>query len=186
MTFVKRTANEGVVITPAAMLLSGLEVHELLEVQTLDGAVVMYQADAEYQDRLAIANELMRLAEALLSDTMEDAADELEADSVRFPNEIFESAGLDTDEYDIFSDDGIIMIVRKNQDFNISDKTRKSLHKYGVTPETFDCLAKAAYADSDDIEEFNWGALSRLAFETAVNVATLAELLKEKNTANEE
>ena len=65
MTYVKRAKSGGVEITSAALTLSGLEEQEFLEVQTLNGAVVLFSADTERHELAGIVNELVRLAEAI-------------------------------------------------------------------------------------------------------------------------
>ena len=76
--------------------------------------------------------------------------EELEENTIPFPRAILEHAGLEGDEYHVFSDDGIVMIVGKEQEFSLSPETRARLHKHGITPAHFDCLFKQANEASDD------------------------------------
>ena len=140
MTYVKRAKSGGVEITSAALTLSGLEEQEFLEVQTLNGAVVLFSADAERHELAGIVNELVRLAEAIITDVLDEEEAEQEIDSVPFPKAILENAGLNGNEYHVFSDKGNVMIVDKNQDFGLPPESRECLHAHGVTPEHFDCL----------------------------------------------
>ena len=150
MTVVKRTANGGAEITPAALTLSGLADQEYLELHTLNGTIVMFNADAERYELVAVVNELVRLAEAIMKDVLSEEEEELEENTIPFPRAILELAGLEGDEYHVFSDDGIVMIVGKEQEFSLSPETRARLHKHGITPAHFDCLFKQANEASDD------------------------------------
>ena len=94
MTYVKRAKSGGVEITSAALTLSGLEEQEFLEVQTLNGAVVLFSADAERHELAGIVNELVRLAEAIITDVLDEEAAEQELDAVPFHEAIRENDGL--------------------------------------------------------------------------------------------
>ena len=107
MTYVKRAKSGGVEITSAALTLSGLEEQEFLEVHTLNGAVVLFSADAERHELAGIVNELVRLAEAIITDVLDEEEAEQELDTVPFPKAILENAGLNGNEYHVFSDKGI-------------------------------------------------------------------------------
>ena len=165
MTYVKRAKSGGVEITSAALTLSGLEEQEFLEVQTLNGAVVLFSADAERHELAGIVNELVRLAEAIITDVLDEEEAEQELDTVPFPKAILENAGLNGNEYHVFSDKGIVMIVDKNQDFSLSPETRECLHEHVVFPAVDMILAifffvklGTAYFDYRKSGQFEWTA----------------------------
>lgn len=104
MTYLKRAKSGGVEVTSAALTLSGLEEQEFLEAQTLNGAVVLFSADAERHELAGIVSELVRLAEAIIADVLDEEESKRELDTVPFPKAILESAGLSGDEYHVYSD----------------------------------------------------------------------------------
>ncbi len=149
MTFVKHTQGGSAEITPAALALSGLDEHEFFELHALNGAVVMFGADAEPFELVAVVNELVRLAEALMADVLSEKEEQLNEDTIPFPRVILKNAGLEGNEYHVFSDDGIVMIVGKEKEFSLTPETRERLHKHGITPAHFDCLFKRAGEEDD-------------------------------------
>lgn len=181
MTYVKRAKSGGVEITSAALTLSGLEEQEFLEVQTLNGAVVLFSADAERHELAGIVNELVRLAEAIITDVLDEEEAEQERNTVPFPKAVLERAGLDGDEYHVFSDKGIVMIVGKDQDFSLSPETREQLHKHGVTPESFERAIKQAQNIEGNEEDYNAHDLAQLAFDTLATLEVLKTVLKGKD-----
>lgn len=181
MTYVKRAKSGGVEITSAALTLSGLEEQEFLEVQTLNGAVVLFSADAERYELAGIVNELVRLAEAIITDVLDEEEAEQERNTVPFPKAVLERAGLDGDEYHVFSDKGIVMIVGKDQDFSLSPETREQLHKHGVTPESFERAIKQAQNIVGNEEGYNAHNLAQLAFDTLATLEVLKTVLKGKD-----
>lgn len=183
MTYVKRTKSGGVEITSAALTLSGLEEQEFLEVQTLNGAVVLFSADAERYELAGIVSELVRLAEAIITDVLDEEEAEQERNTVPFPKAVLERAGLDGDEYHVFSDKGIVMIVGKDQDFSLSPETREQLHKHGVTPESFERAIKQAQNIEGNEEGCNAHNLAQLAFETLATLEVLKTVLTGKDDA---
>ena len=183
MTYVKRAQSGGVEITSAALTLSGLEKQEFLEVQTLNGAVVLFSADAERHELAGIVNELVRLAEAIITDVLDEEEAEQEIDSVPFPKAILENAGLNGNEYHVFSDKGIVMIVGKDQDFSLSPETRECLHEHGITPEHFDCLVNQSATEGGKSNDCELNKYRKLLFDTAVNMDVLCRILKEKGEA---
>ena len=56
MTYLKRAKSGGVEVTSAALTLSGLEEQEFLEAQALNGAVVLFSADAERHELAGIVS----------------------------------------------------------------------------------------------------------------------------------
>ena len=183
MTYVKRAKSGGVEVTPAALTLSGLEEQEFLEVQTLNGAVVLFSADAERYELAGIVNELVRLAEAIITDVLNEEEAEKELNTVPFPKAVLERAGLDGDEYHVFSDKGIVMIVGKDQDFSLSPETRECLHEHGITPEHFDCLVNQRGTEGGKNSADKVCKYRKLLFDTAVNMNVLCRILKEKGEA---
>ena len=183
MTYVKRAKSGGVEVTPAALTLSGLEEQEFLEVQTLNGAVVLFSADAEHHELVGIANELVRLAEAIITNVLDEEDAEQELDAVPFPKAILERAGLDGDEYHVFSDKGIVIIVGKDQDFSLSPETREQLHKHGVTPESFERAIKQAQNIEGNEDGCNAQNLAQLAFDTLATLEVLKTVLSGKDDA---
>lgn len=150
MTIVKRTANGGAEITPAALTLSGLADPEYLELHTLNGTIVAFNADAERYELVAVVNELVRLAEAIMEDVLSEEEDEMEEDSIPLPRAFLKCAGIEGSEYHVLTDDGIVMIVGAEQEFSLSPETRARLHKHGITPAHFDCLFRRVNEEADD------------------------------------
>lgn len=183
MTYVKLAKSGGVEVTPAALTLSGLEEQEFLEVQTLNGAVVLFSADAENHELVGIANELVRLAEAIITNVLDEEDAEQELDAVPFPKTILENAGLNGDEYHVFSDKSIVMIVGKDQDFSLSPETRECLHEHGITPEHFDCLVNQCGIEGGKNSADKVCKYRKLLFDTVVNMDVLSRILKEKGEA---
>lgn len=142
MTFVKHTCGGGAAITPAGLVLSGLDEHELLELHTLNGAIVIFGAGTERLERAAIAYELVRMAEAIMTDVLAEQEEEPEEETIPLPCEALSRAGLDGDEIHVICDEGIVMIVGTEHEFSLSHRTRERLHKHGITPGHFDCLFK--------------------------------------------
>ena len=85
MTYLKRAKSGGVEVTSAALTLSGLEEQEFLEAQALNGAVVLFSADAERHELAGIVSELVRLAEAIIADVLDEEESKRELDTVPFP-----------------------------------------------------------------------------------------------------
>ena len=108
---------------------------------------------------------------------------EQELDTVPFPKAILENAGLNGNEYHVFSDKGIVMIVGKDQDFSLSPETRECLHEHGITPEHFDCLVNQSATEGGKRNDCELNKYRKLLFDTAVNMDVLCRILKEKGEA---
>lgn len=158
MTFVKHTFDDGAAITPAALALSGLDGSEMLELQALNKAVVLFEADMDFDARVALATQFMRMANALIADVSseheedaeEDVAEcECSSDVFAIPYIALEAAGLADKNLHLFTDDGIVVIVENTHDFNLSPHTREKLHRHDITPENFCRMFSGADEDDD-------------------------------------
>ena len=70
MTFIKYTNDGKAVIQPAALILSGLENEDALEMQTLDNVLVLHKEKMPPVEKMKTVISLMRLVNSLTSDTM--------------------------------------------------------------------------------------------------------------------
>ena len=183
MTYLKRAKSGGVEVTSAALTLSGLEEQEFLEAQTLNGAVVLFSADAERHELAGIVSELVRLAEAIIADVLDEEESKRELDTVPFPKAILESAGLNGDEYHVYSDNGIVIIVGKNQSLSLAPEAREQLHKHGVTTESFESAIKQAQNIEGNDEDCNAQNHAQLAFDTLATLEVLKKVLAGKDEA---
>ena len=70
MTFIKYTEDGKVVIQPAALVLSGLEKEDVLEMHTLDNVLVLVKEKMLPQEKVKTMCSLMRLVNGLSADLM--------------------------------------------------------------------------------------------------------------------
>ena len=70
MTFIKYTNDGKAVIQPAALVLSGLEKEDALEMHTLDSAIVLIKEEMPPVEKVKTVCSLMRLVNSLTADLM--------------------------------------------------------------------------------------------------------------------
>ena len=143
MTFIKYTHDGKAVIQPAALTLSNLDNEDMLEMHTLDNAIVLLKENmAPMEKYLAIAS-LIRLVESLAveleADTGDDTDDDSEADDtvnicdgmISIPGEAFEMAGIWGKDLNIRSVEGAVVIT---EDISDEDKVDALMNGMGRAP----------------------------------------------------
>ena len=159
MTFIKYTNDGKAVIQPAALILSGLENEDALEMQTLDNVLVLHKEKMPPVEKMKTVISLMRLVNSLTSDTMcgfeehidEECDDECdddfdEDDNIPIPAEAFEDAGILGKILHVQVSDGAVLIT--------------------------------AAEENDESNEMKEHALAQLLFQAAISLNAAVELLK--------
>ena len=123
MTFINYTNDGKAVIQSAALILSGLEREETLELHTLENAIVLLKPEMKPVEKAAAMMTLMRLVNSLGADMMagwksqeedEDVCDGCHGcaeDTLPIPAEAFADAGILFDNLRVFSVDGAVLVV---------------------------------------------------------------------------
>ena len=123
MTFINYTNDSKAVIQSAALILSGLEREETLELHTLENAIVLLKPEMKPVEKVAAMMTLMRLANSLWADMMaaweNQEGDEekcegchgCDEDMLPIPAEAFADAGILFDNLRVFSVDGAVLVV---------------------------------------------------------------------------
>lgn len=123
MTFINYTNDGKAVIQSAALILSGLEREETLELHTLENAIVLLKPEMKPVEKAAAMMTLMRLANSLWADMMaaweSQEKDEekcegchgCDEDMLPIPAEAFADAGILHDNLRVFSVDGAVLVV---------------------------------------------------------------------------
>lgn len=122
MTFINYTNDGKAVIQSAALILSGLEREETLELHTLENAIVLLKPEMKPVEKAAAMMTLMRLVNSLGADMMvgwkgqeeEDVCDGChgcDEDMLPIPAEAFADAGILHDNLRVFSVDGAVLVV---------------------------------------------------------------------------
>lgn len=123
MTFINYTNDGKAVIQSAALILSGLEQEETLELHTLENAIVLLKPEMKPVEKAAAMITLMRLVNSLGADMMtgwkgqeedEDVCDGCHGcaeDTLPIPAEAFADAGIVFDNLRVFSVDGAVLVV---------------------------------------------------------------------------
>ena len=160
MTFIKYTNDGKAVIQPAALILSGLENEDALEMQTLDNVLVLLKEKMPPVETMKTVISLMRLVNSLTSDTMcgfeehidEECDDECdddfdEDDNIPIPAEAFEDAGILGKILHVQVSDGAVLITAAEKD--------------------------------DESDEMKEHALAQFLFQAAVSLNAAVDLLKQ-------
>lgn len=120
MTFIKYTNDGKAIIQPVALVLSGLEKEDALEMHTLDGAIVMTKEEMTPVEKVKTVCSLMRLVNSLTVDLMcefdESVDDDADGegscdDTIPIPAEAFEGAGIWGKNLSIQVIDGAVVIT---------------------------------------------------------------------------
>ena len=123
MTFINYTNDGKAVIQSAALILSGLEREETLELHTLENAIVLLKPEMKPVEKAAAMITLMRLVNSLGADMMtgwegqegdEDMCGSChgcDEDMLPIPAEAFADAGILYDNLRVFSVDGAVLVV---------------------------------------------------------------------------
>ena len=123
MTFINYTNDGKAVIQSAALILSGLEREETLELHTLENAIVLLKPEMKPVEKAAAMMTLMRLVNSLSADMMtgwegqegdEDMCGSChgcDEDMLPIPAEAFADAGILFDNLRVFSVDGAVLVV---------------------------------------------------------------------------
>ena len=123
MTFINYTNDGKAVIQSAALILSGLEREETLELHTLENAIVLLKPEMKPVEKAAAMMTLMRLVNSLGADMMtgwegqeEDenmcgSCHGCDEDMLPIPAEAFADAGILHDNLRVFSVDGAVLVV---------------------------------------------------------------------------
>ena len=144
MTFIKYTHDGKAVIQPAALTLSNLDNEDMLEMHTLDKAIVLLKENmAPMEKYLAIAS-LIRLVESLAVE-LEAAADDGAVndsddgdddtgvacdDVIPIPIEAFEDAGIWGKDLHIQVVDGAVVITADEEANDFTDKMVQTIGKH--------------------------------------------------------
>ena len=165
MTFIKYTNDGKAVIQPAALILSGLENEDALEMQTLDNVLVLHKEKMPPVEKMKTVISLMRLVNSLTSDMMcgfaehidEECDDECdddfdedfddEEDNILIPAEAFEDAGILGKILHVQVSDGAVLITAAEED--------------------------------DESDEMKEHALAQFLFQAAVSLNAAVDLLKQ-------
>lgn len=129
MEFINYTHDGKAVIQPAALLLSKLEQEEVLELHTLDNAILLLKGEMTPLEKSETMCALMRMVNALATDLMcgfdvdedgeEDEDDDVDCDSsVPIPAEVLEAAGIWGENLCIQVIDGAVVITVDTEDGN--------------------------------------------------------------------
>lgn len=127
MEFINYTHDGKAVIQPAALLLSKLEQEEVLELHTLDNAIVLLKEKMTPLEKSETMCALMRMANALAADLMcgfdvdedseDDENDDTDCDdSIPIPAEVLEAAGIWGESLRIQVIDGAVVITADTED----------------------------------------------------------------------
>lgn len=129
MTFIKYTNDGKAVIQPAALILSGLENEDALEMRTLDNVLVLHKEKMPPVEKMKTVISLMRLVNSLTSDMMcgfaehvdEECAEECdddfdEEDNIPIPAEAFEDAGILGKSLCVQVIEGAVLITAADED----------------------------------------------------------------------
>ena len=124
MTFIKYTNDGKAVIQPAALVLSGLEKEDALEMHTLDSAIVLIKEEMPPVEKVKTVCSLMGLVNSLTADLMcgfdefidEDVDGEnFCEDTIPIPAEAFEDAGIWGKNLNIQVIDGAVVITADDE-----------------------------------------------------------------------
>lgn len=144
MTFIKYTHDGKAVIQPAALTLSNLDNEDMLEMHTLDNAIVLLKENmAPMEKYLAIAS-LIRLVESLAveleadeddgavndSDEGDDDTGDACDDVIPIPIEAFEDAGIWGKNLHIQVVDGAVVITADEEANDFTDKMVQTIGKH--------------------------------------------------------
>ena len=139
MTFINYTNDGKAVIQSAALILSGLEREETLELHTLENAIVLLKPDMEPVEKAAAMMTLMRLTNSLLADMLadwenqEDDADPCDGcsgcdeDMLPIPAEAFADADILYDNLRVVSVDGAVLVVSDDRKTAWSEALTKAI-----------------------------------------------------------
>ncbi|MBQ4600557.1 MAG: hypothetical protein IJB17_02880 [Oscillospiraceae bacterium] len=143
MTFIKYTNDGKAVIQPAALILSGLENEDALEMQTLDNVLVLHKEKMPPVEKMKTVISLMRLVNSLTSDTMcgfaehidEECDDECdddfdEEDNIPIPAEAFEDAGILGKILHVQVSDGAVLITAAEEDDESNEMKEHALAQF--------------------------------------------------------
>lgn len=145
MTFINYTNDGKAVIQSAALILSGLEREETLELHTLENAIVLLKPDMKPVEKAAAMMTLMRLVNSLWADMMaaweSQEKDEekcegchgCDEDMLPIPAEAFADAGILFDNLRVFSVDGAVLVVPQD-DAESWEKVLSQLERNKQTP----------------------------------------------------
>lgn len=123
MTFINYTNDGKAVIQSAALILSGLEQEETLELHTLENAIVLLKPEMKPVEKAAAMITLMRLGNSLGADMMtgwegQEGEEDMcgschgcDEDMLPIPAEAFADAGILFDNLRVFSVDGAVLVV---------------------------------------------------------------------------
>lgn len=145
MTFINYTNDGKAVIQSAALILSGLEREETLELHTLENAIVLLKPEMKPVEKAAAMMTLMRLANSLWADMMaaweSQEKDEekcegchgCDEDMLPIPAEAFADAGILHDNLRVFSVDGAVLVVPQD-DAECWEKVLRQLERNQQNP----------------------------------------------------
>ena len=139
MTFINYTNDGKAVIQSAALILSGLEREETLELHTLENAIVLLKPEMKPVEKAAAMMTLMRLTNSLLADMLadwenqEDDADPCDGcsgcdeDMLPIPAEAFADADILYDNLRVVSVDGAVLVVSDDRKTAWSEALTKAI-----------------------------------------------------------
>lgn len=145
MTFINYTNDGKAVIQSAALILSGLEREETLELHTLENAIVLLKPEMKPVEKAAAMMTLMRLVNSLGADMMagwkgqEEDEEKCEGchgcdeDMLPIPAEAFADAGILFDNLRVLSVDGAVLVVPQD-DAESWEKVLSQLERNKQTP----------------------------------------------------
>ena len=136
MTFIKYTSDGKAVIQPAALILSGLEKEDVLEMHTLDNLLVLIKEEMSPVEKVKTVCSLMRLVSSLTADllcefdeSIDDEADDDCGDMFPIPVEALEDAGIWGKDLSIQVVDGAVTITADEEANDSCDDTEQVVRK---------------------------------------------------------
>ena len=136
MNFVKYNEKNHIEIQPAALVLSGLDQADRLEMHTLDGALVLLKDDMDEIEQVHAIMALSKLTHAMMQDL-----------STRHDED-------EPEDHDIYVDDtvdgGIVVSIGDTDLFELSGSTLEELEECGLPAEILVNLLLDLIEDEDE------------------------------------
>lgn len=144
MTFIKYTNDGKAVIQPAALTLSNLDNEDMLEMHTLDNAIVLLKEDMAPMEKYLTIASLIRLVESLAvelesntddgsvnyGDEDDDVTGDTCDDVIPIPAEAFEDAGIWGKDLHIQAVDGAVVITADEEGDESTEKMVQTIGKH--------------------------------------------------------
>ena len=139
MTFIKYTNDGKAVIQPAALILSGLDREDALEMHTLENAIVLLKQKMEPVEKATAMMALIRLVNSLWADMLARWEDQegdadpcggcsgCDEEMLPIPAEAFADADILYDNLRVVSVDGAVLVVSDDRKTAWSEALTKAI-----------------------------------------------------------